>query len=253
LICNTICLSILFTSSKYSYITKRYANYKISFLSILLTVLYQIHLIKRLYECINVHIFSKHSTMNILHYLFGISYYICMPLSIFMINITVNTTDINTNIITTNIFHNWYIQTFLCTFGIYVFIYASYKQSQIHFILRNLRKNKKSANRKEKNNQKLKYHIPFGNLFEYLSSPHYVCEILIYISLYLIYYSLSFTRVSRSSPSSLSSLSLLWSGMILTTMINLIISAIETNNWYIDKFQMKYIQLKRKILLPGLW
>ncbi|XP_062991797.1 polyprenol reductase isoform X2 [Elgaria multicarinata webbii] len=61
--------------------------------------------------------------------------------------------------------------------GLLMFIWASLHQHRCHVILANLRKNKSG------NVVHLNHSIPFGDWFEMVSGPHYLAELLIYISM----------------------------------------------------------------------
>ena len=82
--------------------------------------------------------------------------------------------------------------------GIFIFISMSLYQDWHHKILAEIRNNKPKNIEKEAGgitiyiyiyiNLEIKkyYAIPYGHLFKYVGSPHYFCEILIYISFLII-------------------------------------------------------------------
>jgi hypothetical protein len=59
---------------------------------VLVALLYQCHLFRRLYECVNVHRFSSQATMHVFHFLFGMVYYLLVPLSLYSMGQTAATT-----------------------------------------------------------------------------------------------------------------------------------------------------------------
>lgn len=120
-------------------------NYRILF--------FLVHIIRRLFEEVFISRHeTKYSRMNIFVFLFGISYYIIMPITIMI------TEDIRKSCLT--------LQFVL--FGIFSLI-----QYKTHVILSNI---------KDKNHEK--YGIPYGGIFKFISCPHYFSEIGIYLSLF---------------------------------------------------------------------
>ena len=74
----------------------------------------------------------------------------------------------------------------------------------------------------------------------YLSSPHYSLEIFMYLGLWMMI-------VCSIKPTEVH---LAWSGLLLTTIINLTISAIQSHNWYLNRFGEEYRRLQRYVLIP---
>lgn len=110
------------------------------------------------------------------------------------------------------------------TTGVLLFLWASYHQYKCHNILASLTswtsKNKKI------------YKIPYGDWFNYVSSPHYLAEILIYIALLM-------TMNGHCT---------LWSLTLTFVVGNLTISAHTTHEWYKQKFED--YPSKRYIIYP---
>jgi 3-oxo-5-alpha-steroid 4-dehydrogenase 3 len=65
-------------------------------------------------------------------------------------------------------------------FGVCLFFFASLQQFRCHLILKNLRL--KDHNRKAEC-----YMVPKGGWYDLVSSPHYLAEILIYLSFLLVF------------------------------------------------------------------
>ncbi|KAG7370495.1 3-oxo-5-alpha-steroid 4-dehydrogenase-domain containing protein [Nitzschia inconspicua] len=77
------------------------------------------------------------------------------------------------------------------------------------------------------------YQIPRDGLFEYVSSPHYLGEIL------------EWTGFCIACDFSLASVS-----FVIWTVANLVPRAYATHRWYHDKFQEEYPPLNRKVIIP---
>jgi 3-oxo-5-alpha-steroid 4-dehydrogenase 3 len=169
--------------------------------------LFSVQLARRFYECQWIEKPSPQSRIHVGHYLVGISYYFITSLSI------------------------WYHGSiclngsFYILIGIGLFIYASLHQHQCHCILAKLRDQPKHAHT---------YHIPFGDWFEYVSSPHYFAELLIYTSLALI---LGLPQV--------------WFSTFLWILVNLGTTAHRTHQWYHTTFP--HYPKQRKAWIPYIW
>jgi len=79
------------------------------------------------------------------------------------------------------------------------------------------------------------YKIPFGSLFNYVSCPNYLCEILEWVG---------FAIAAWPSPAALI--------FALSTPANLVPRAWRTHQWYISKFGSKYPR-ERRALIPWLF
>jgi 3-oxo-5-alpha-steroid 4-dehydrogenase 3 len=119
--------------------------------------LYQLHLLRRLAECIFVHSFSATATMHVAHYILGISYYIAVPFTLASCDILPRS--------------SW-----ILVMATSMFLWAQSAQYQCHLILAKLRP-------RDENNTKTAYSVPRGGLFELVSCPHYTVEVVIYATL----------------------------------------------------------------------
>ncbi len=63
------------------------------------------------------------------------------------------------------------------------FLYFNWMQDRHHVILAELRKNPQTPNPDAQGEVQKYYYLPHGLWFEYVDTPHYFCEILIYLSL----------------------------------------------------------------------
>lgn len=173
---------------------------------------------RRIYECLFVSVYSK-GTMNILHFLLGFLLYstvqacaVCdgpalkvpsgEPTPIINQLQSVNLAQLATD--------HWNKIV-----GALLFLWASYYHNQSHVILANLRKDR--SGNKVLHRQHV---IPRGGLFEYLSAPHFVCEILIYLAMGL---------VAKDSWT-------FWMGPVLFTATNQALMCSETHKWYTNNF-----------------
>lgn len=125
-----------------------------------------------------------------------------------------------------------------------LFGYASFKQNECHRILANIRGN---------NSKKGDYSIPKGGWFEFLVSPHYFAEILIYIAFTLAASSVDVWNV----VSWLSGINWTMFCCLLFVIVNLGATAKSTEKWYQQKFGEKWFDIIRKKprwkLVPGLY
>ncbi|XP_078381124.1 polyprenal reductase-like [Oculina patagonica] len=164
---------------------------------------------RRLFECLFISVFT--GRIHISHYLVGIFFYVFDATAMAASFLSVQKIDkdwCSSCIHSLNAFR-WY----QC-FGVVVLLWASWHQWNCHNILAKLRH---SANE-----QTIKvYRIPYGDWFHYVSSPHYLAEILIYFSFFLI-------QKGQN----------IYIGLILLfTIQNLSLGATVTQKWYNRKFK----------------
>ncbi|EJD74552.1 hypothetical protein LOAG_18143 [Loa loa] len=130
-------------------------------------LLYLTHVLRRLYECLYVSIFSD-TKMNILHFLLGITFYpfnVCSQLSSFTFE---KKTEINT------------LSILLYTILAVAIFVVQIQQHYCFVLLAQIRL-------RNGLNAKNVHTVPYGGLFEYCSSPHYFLEIILYFLFTLIY------------------------------------------------------------------
>ncbi|CUV06122.1 unnamed protein product [Cryptosporidium hominis] len=112
-----------------------------------------IHVIRRLYEEVFISYHNtNYSRMSIFVFLFGISYYIIMPITL----------------LATQDFYGKFVVLQYISFAAFSLV-----QHKSHVKLSNIRR----ANSEE-------YGIPYGGMFKFVSCPHYFSEIGIYLSLF---------------------------------------------------------------------
>jgi len=177
--------------------------------SLLATCLFLLHVTRRWYECMFVSIFSS-AMMNLAHYFSGYLHYWGCATVLIAYSGTSYQQEFQPLVV---------IQLLM---GIGLFIYASHQQHLAHVTFANFRKD--SSN-------KDKYVIPKGGLFDYISCPNYFCEILIYVSLYLI---LGFGHYP-------------WVLISIWVITNQMMAATMSHNWYKKHFE-DYPTLRKAII-----
>ena len=164
------------------------------------SLLLHAQLTRRLLESL---VIVKHdrSKMHAAHLLFALCYYPLLSLSINISSVLVYTP--------------------LALLSVVVFCWASLHQYRCHVILAELRESGDNV-----------YGIPYGDWFVFVSSPHYLAEILIYISIFVS-----------------SGAGYLLGANCLYQILNFsLICTPPTHNWYLKKFE-DYPR-NRKILVP---
>ncbi|KAG9325877.1 hypothetical protein KVV02_006871 [Mortierella alpina] len=208
--------------------------------------LIQVH--RRWYESWFVERPSTRATMHVVHYLIAFAYYAAMAPCIWI-----------------DAYDSW-IQTegqgdgkasspawnVRCVLGLTLFLWGSWHQYKCHVILANLRprpSQETDARAAEKREvAKPEYKVPFGDWFEYMVTPHYTAEMVIYLGFYVM------ASPALFAPSTLL-LAWIW------VVVNLGILARETDQWYRTQFGDDYagvvvsstgqrIRKKRAIWIP---
>ncbi|KAJ2780904.1 Steroid 5 alpha-reductase 3 [Coemansia javaensis] len=116
--------------------------------------------------------------------------------------------------------------------GTALFAYASVHQWRCHRILFRLRRKSLQAAR----GGSQPYAVPSGDLFALVSCPHFLCEILIYVSLWIA------TGAQATTAQ--------W--VVFWTTVNLGITARESHRWYRATFGPRYPRARRA-LVPFVW
>ncbi|EGG19955.1 hypothetical protein DFA_07066 [Cavenderia fasciculata] len=169
---------------------------------------------RRLFETLFVQKHSR-SRMNNLLFISGVSYYLFITLSpCFSTPYTFNLGSFN-------------------FIPFIIFAIASYSQRQVHIILSNIRNIPSVIITSSSQSMDKHYEIPKGFLFNYISCPHFLMEIIIYTCFFLIVPSLPFLMA------------------LIFTSLNLIHRSIETHRWYQKQF--KDYPKSRKIIVPFIY
>ncbi|CAK9162046.1 unnamed protein product [Ilex paraguariensis] len=201
-------------------------RYKI-WLSVFVLLLMEAQVLRRLIETIYVFKYSPSARMHIFGYVTGLFFYTAAPLSLcstfapevfkFTENLVMEFVVKGKNQMPVSEFDfsgfvnhllrlRWY-----AWIGAAIFFWGWIHQRRCHAILGSLR---------ESTEQIEDYVIPEGDWFEYVSSPHYLAEIVIYAGLVVASGGLDLT---------------IWLlfGFVVT---NLVFAAAETHRWYLRKF-----------------
>jgi len=235
----TLCyMTGLLSSIYFIYFFYKNAGISVYIYSMLLFV----HLARRLLETLFVTEFSERKKIRIPLFLTAILIYIFIPLTIFQLGFETPSSA-------TCFFKTCW--SYLV--GLSVFLFWSVVEFQSHWILANLRSGRSiQTNVDDKialmsiavTKQEI-YFIPKGGLFNMISCPHYLSEIGIYFS---------FLFMSMFSNGSFNILRIPLSFWLMLTffILNLTSRAIETHQWYLDKFKDMYPR-NRKALIPLIW
>ncbi|XP_013417166.1 polyprenol reductase [Lingula anatina] len=175
--------------------------------------------LRRLYECYFISVYSK-STMNLLHFLLGFYLYITFGWTVLSEAPSLNTAPLqhlHIGLIT------WYHIV-----GVIMFALASWQHQVAHVTFANLRKTEGKV-------RNYAHRIPRGGLFEYVSSPHYLMEIIIYLAFATV---VGLRNIS------------VWSVFVFV-LLNQAVCAILTQKWYLDNY--KTYPKSRKTLIPFIY
>ncbi|KAL3814054.1 hypothetical protein ACJIZ3_015322 [Penstemon smallii] len=213
-------------SSRKSHLSLAVHKYRI-WKSVFLLLLMETQVLRRLFESIYVFKYSPSARMHVFGYLTGLFFYTAAPLSLccthapdvfkFVTNLfaefvvkgkdRMQVTEIELwGLVNPFMQLKWYVWI-----GAAIFSWGWIHQRSCHLILGSLRENGR---------QRDDYAIPYGDWFEYVSSPHYLAELVIYGGL-----------VVASGCSDIT----IWLlfGFVVT---NLTLAASETQKWYLRKF-----------------
>uniref|UniRef100_A0A5B7BDV9 3-oxo-5-alpha-steroid 4-dehydrogenase C-terminal domain-containing protein n=1 Tax=Davidia involucrata TaxID=16924 RepID=A0A5B7BDV9_DAVIN len=195
--------------------------------SVFLLLLMEVQVLRRLFETIYVFNYSPSAQMHVFGYLTGLFFYTAAPLSLcctcapevfkFVANQVAEFIVKGRNRMPITEIDWWGLVTPLLKLrwyswiGVAIFLWGWIHQRHCHAILGSLRENKEHAD---------DYVIPHGDWFEYVSSPHYLAEIVIYGGLVVACGGADLT---------------IWLlfGFVVT---NLVFAATETQKWYLQKF-----------------
>jgi len=172
---------------------------------LLLLVVYQLHFMRRLWECCRVHSFSASSRQHVLVLLFGALFYVALILSPVLDQLQ----RVDTR--ATQSARRYAVSS---AAAVLLFVAGSLWQHRCHVTLAELR----SVGSLHTATPKATYSVPRGAGFSSLLCPHYTAELLIYISFALM------------RPCVLQWLALLW------TAVNLSTTAFKTRHWYASQW-----------------
>ncbi|XP_063316048.1 polyprenol reductase [Pelobates fuscus] len=131
-----------------------------------------LHSVQRLVECLFVSVFSS-GVIHLAQYCFGLIYYLLVGITILSYSrLDTKAFSVGDLLMQGHWGH---------AIGLMLYIWASIHQTRCHVILAKLRKNKsgKVIN--------MNHVIPHGDWFENVSCPHYFAELLIYVSISIVF------------------------------------------------------------------
>lgn len=245
-------------------------------------LLLSIHLLRRCYECLRIHQYSPNGKMHMAGYICGMFHYIFLPCILF--GVDCNGAGMNVGpsggphvMGQSSAYHYGRLLSWgLCLWG-------QFEQYTHHCLLASLREaptdNSKNDEPKAANNR---HKIPLGRWFHYVSCPHYLAEILVYVafaSMFIIQENGSngngdmsscrieegtsadtclldaFPTIIRQYRFFLSSLLTMRQSrhyvLVLWVAGNLTVTALRSHQWYLQTFP-SYHALHRKAIFPSI-
>ena len=178
---------------------------------------------RRLYECLFISVYSDSSKINIIHYVFGHTFYLFAALSTLCPIIFSQTSNkFSMNDLIDNLLNKQ--RAILFT----LFIYASHHQHKCHLILANLRKDKTGRVISQQ------HYVPTAGLFQYVTCPHFLLETILYFIIIVIQ---NFKI-------------LYWNLIFLLVLSTQTINALTEHDWYKRKY--KDYPKERRAIFPRL-
>ena len=209
-------------------------------------VLLLLHLCRRAYECIYVHVWGS-GKMHAGGYILGLLHYAFVPFVVVDSDWCCGK-DIAVS------YNPSRRAIFQMALGALLCCYGQTQQHVHHKILAGLRKGDTRSYLEQ-----YMYSIPLGRWFSYVSCPHYFAEILIYASFVIMLHPLAVYVPSCETlnlinlPASTASILELrsYKHLVLSVWVatNLTVSARTTHNWYLNRFGSKYPR-HRKAIIP---
>ncbi|XP_044054693.1 polyprenol reductase [Siniperca chuatsi] len=171
--------------------------------TLLVQLLLFAHSLRRLLECLFVSVFSD-GAIHLVQYVFGVGYYVVLGLTV----LCSDRLGKGTGSLLSQL--DWFHVA-----GNALFIGASLMQHQSMVLLARLRTGKSGTV------ETLAHRVPKGGWFELVSCPHYFAELLIYVSLSLVFGGLSLT----------------WWFVVLYVLFNQALAAQLCHDLYISKYE----------------
>ncbi|XP_042372179.1 polyprenol reductase-like, partial [Plectropomus leopardus] len=182
--------------------------------TLLVQLLLCVHSLRRLLECLFVSVFSD-GAVHVVQYVFGVCYYVVLGLTVLCSDrLRKGTGSLLSQL-------DWFHVA-----GAALFIWASLMQHQCMVLLARLRTGKSGTV------ETLAHRVPEGGWFELVSCPHYFAELLIYVSLSLVF----------------GGLCLSWWLVVLYVLFNQALAAQLCHDLYISKYES--YPKKRKAFIP---
>ncbi|XP_060078515.1 polyprenol reductase-like [Ylistrum balloti] len=132
---------------------------------VLALVMEEIQVVRRSIETLYINSYSN-SKMSLVIYMVGVLFYSSIGISILALS-EAGTISLD----------DFYSLSWLHWYAVILFLYASFKQFSVNKKMAKLRQDKNG------NVTNTKHHIPHGDLFEYVSCPHFLMEIILYFAI----------------------------------------------------------------------
>ncbi|XP_056133794.1 polyprenol reductase [Lampris incognitus] len=184
--------------------------------TLLVLLLLWIHSLRRLLECLLVSVFSE-GPIHMVQYIFGLAYYIILGVTVLCADHLRTVEETSTLLSQLGWLH---------VAGTALFIWASLLQHRSLVLLAKLRTGSSGTV------ETLAHRIPNGGWFELVSCPHYFAELLVYVSLSLVFGGLSLTC---------------WL-VVLYVLFNQALAAQLCHEFYLSKFE--FYPRHRKAFIP---
>ena len=184
--------------------------------------LFQLHIIRRLYESAFVAVYGAEATMHVGAYVLGLAYYAVASQTWASVAETSAHDD-------ARLAMSKSLRLAVAFAGAWLFAYGSINQYRCHAILANLRRAKRSRDAPSSRS----YFIPRGGWFERFSCAHYTAEVVLYCGLLLIiipqlaYASDVFGTFARAREPA---------ALVAAVVANLSVAASRAHAWYLGHF-----------------
>ncbi|KAF5282166.1 hypothetical protein FQR65_LT02863 [Abscondita terminalis] len=187
--------------------------------AVLALMLFTLLCCRRFYETHFIAVFGKSGRIHIAHYIFAYIYYTGTMVAILVETPKlVQSTSEDFDLSLTNF-------NYIDILAIILFLWAWWHQFTVVKILANLRKDKKGHVVTET------HKLPYGDWFDYVSSPNYLAEIVMYFALAVIL---------RGS--------ITWLYVFVFVLVNQVEAALLTHWWYKENFTN--LPKNRKAIIP---
>lgn len=234
--------------------------------SLAVEVVFMVHLVRRLLECLTVHEWRRGSHMHLVVYLGGFVYYLFLPFLLFpIVDGSEKNHDTQTDWQTDSSLNNdntpYRLLTRIVLLSLFC-LWAQFQQFRHHWILANLRRchrpkqvNRKSSNQPESQQRTgnttiattdqvemapNSYELPLEGWFEFISCPHYTAEILLYFGL---------TALNECNCDNVESQRFRSTVMMAWVVTNLTVLARVSHSWYASNFP-PYAHSHRWAIIP---
>ena len=220
------------------------------------SALLYLHFLRRFYECSYVHQWKETSVMHIAGYLVGIIHYIWLPHAFVRIPCHQCWATLAPKYYPSVLFpaptSRWEnsalfplgtqntLPLYVCrVIGVCLCLYGQYQQYRHHVLLANLRKGPSSKTEDPDKKSSTTYSLPTDGWFQWITCPHYLAEILIYVSFTIL--------LELEKPHGL------YHGMrhvlvLIWVASNLTLSARINHQWYLKNLPPALIKGKKAII-----